>query len=148
MTSPLSLATMALGPLGRMVGKGAQGVAKGIGPTMDLIEEAPGAMKQVLPSMDDVSSLIGDMQRNLARVPKATGNTTRGISPSMLPPEFAALGDEASHNIGRVSRMADFGSSLDDIAEAGSKVAGKVRMPTGNIDVASEMARLARARGR
>lgn len=113
MTSPLSIAASLIGApwasrlanAGKGAVAGASGLSKAIGPTMDLIEN-PG-VRQVAGSMDDVGSLIGDMSRNLARVPKAgTRVVPPGIAPSMLPSELASVGSESLYNAGRVAPKA------------------------------------------
>ena len=101
MTSPLELAGIAAG--------GAGGVLKGLGrtggavskaskmaPTLDVVE--PRAVNQVAPAMDDVESLIGDLKRNLARVPnRRPPQETRGESVA----EFTPRGGEGMFNMGR-----------------------------------------------
>lgn len=148
MTSPLSIASMGLGRAASGAARGARSIA----PTMDLIEEAP-AIKQVMPQADDVGSLIGDMQRNLARIPQGGSrlNFPGGIPPSMLPAEMAPVGSEAAFNAPSMARAAQNSINLGDIAEEGSRVAGKRRMPAGNLgadELANLMASLAKARGR
>jgi len=143
MTSPLSLATMVAGPAMSAIGKFGN-AARGLGPSIQMLEEAP-AIRQAMPSVDDVGSLIGDMQRNLARIPNA-----RGVAPSAnLPAEMIPRGLEASYNSPRLATAAQSVNSLDDVAQAGSMAANKMRMPIGgNIDVAGLMQQLNRARGR
>lgn len=65
-------------------------------PTMDLIEEGP-IVRQVAPAADDVDALLGDMRRNLAKIPQ------RAPAPIPRPPipEFAAVGEEGAVNAGR-----------------------------------------------
>ena len=110
MTSPLEMGSMMLGggaAFGAMKGAGRAGKALSrIAPTMDLIE--PQAVKQVAPAMDDVSSLTGDMQRNLARIPskrppmpvQAQGRALgRTLGDDVA--EYTPRGGEAAYNAGR-----------------------------------------------
>jgi len=105
MTSPVGIAGMLAGGAGSLIGKlgrGASSAARALGPTMDLVEN-PG-VRQVAGSMDDVNSLIGDMSRNLSRVPSAGSRVTpSGIAPSMLPAELveASKGAQGAYNAGR-----------------------------------------------
>lgn len=72
MTSPMDFAGMAAGAAGPAMkalgglGRGGQAMAR-MAPTLDIIE--PQVVKQVAPAAGDVADLIGDMQRNLARIP-------------------------------------------------------------------------------
>mgnify|MGYP001581743342 CR=1 FL=1 len=56
-------------------------------------------MRQVMPSMDDVGSLVGDLERNLARIPKRrpAPESPAGARDPML----TAVGEEAIYNTGR-----------------------------------------------
>ncbi len=105
MTSPLEMGSMMLGGGAafaglRGAGRAGQAISR-LAPTMDLIE--PSVVKQVAPAMDDVSSLIGDMQRNMARIPskrppmpaQAQGNAFGRQAPSA---EFVPRGGEAAFN--------------------------------------------------
>lgn len=119
MTSPAEIAAN-LSPFGGTALRalrGASGIAKGAGamakaarPTLDLIE--PSVVKQVAPAMDDVNSLIGDLQRNLSRVPNKrpvpadTGRFVdevqsdwQGLGGQL--PEFTPRGGEGIYNAGR-----------------------------------------------
>lgn len=94
MTSPMNLAMSAIPALGAL--RGAGRVAKAAGPTLDLVE--PSVIKQVAPAMDDVDSLIGDMQRNLARVPnRRPPMETLGEQAA----EFTPRGGEGIYNVAR-----------------------------------------------
>lgn len=151
MTSPMSIASSLAGaPWLRNVIQGGKAASRAIGPTIDIIDSP--AVRQMAPSADDVTALIGDMQRNLARLPSRTPVAPQGsispLSPSFTRPDMVPVGGEAFANISRAKRMSDYASSVDDIAEAGSRASGKVRMPTGNVNVAEMMQSLARARGR
>lgn len=97
MTDPLSLASMAMPGLGALKGMGRAGqMAAKAAPTIDLVE--PAAVRQVAPGMDDVNALIGDMQRNLARVPKRPKPMeTLGERA----PDFTPVGGEGMYNAGR-----------------------------------------------
>ena len=56
-------------PMMGVLGKAATPAVKGLaGVTPDLVERTP--VKQIIPSMDDVGALLGDMKRNMARVPQ------------------------------------------------------------------------------
>lgn len=143
MTSPLSLALMAAGPLMRGLSSG----SKAIGPSMELLQEAP-AIKQMAPKVDDVDALIGDMYRNLAKVPNAGQRTMNsGISPSMLPPEMVQRGSESIYNTARAGDMMKGASSVENMAKGGNY--GNPRIPMGgDINLAEMMAKVAKARGK
>jgi hypothetical protein len=68
----------------------------------DTVERIP--PRQVMPSADDVSALTGDLQRNLAKVPSATGQIRRpGFQQprNPMPAEFVPRGGETAFNAGR-----------------------------------------------
>ncbi len=149
MTSPLSLAMTALGAGGaRALGSAGKSIYKAAGPTMDLIEEAP-AIKQVMPAMDDVNSLIGDLARNLAKVPSA-GSRATGINPAILPPELveASRGGQAVYNNAR--SIPNAVRPLEDVAyntvRSGNDPIRK--QIGGGLDLSGMMNRLNQARGR
>lgn len=118
MTSPLDIAG-ALFPAikGLRVGAGAAKAAGRLAPTLDLVEGP--IIKQVAPAADDVADLIGDMQRNMARVPtskaKQAGRFVEEVQsdwhgPNAAPvaetlgeraAEFTPVGGEAIYNAGR-----------------------------------------------
>jgi hypothetical protein len=85
------------------VGRAVEGATAGAGaleraaaPTLDIIEHAP--VKQIMPAIDDVDSLVGDMTRNLAKIrptARATGHMP-GLGPASG--EFVAPGAEAAYN--------------------------------------------------
>lgn len=117
------------------IGKGAQaaaGVGRAAGaletaakPTMDLIEHAP--IKQMMPAMEDVDSLVGDMTRNLAkirpRVPAPAATATAGARAA----EFAPMGEEAAYNTAnQVPRLAQYGDGF--YRELMTKLGGRGRM--------------------
>jgi hypothetical protein len=81
------------------------------GPTMDLIESP--AVRQVAPAADEVTSLIGDMQRNLAKVPKPKAPPVSTLGEAAA--EFAPVGGEAAYNAGRGASNA--GSSASGLYE-------------------------------
>ena len=107
-TSPIGLAAMAVPGLSGMM-KGARSMRKAA-PTLDLIEPSP--VKQINPSMDDVGSLIGDMKRQLARIPARKSSVTQGIDPAKLPMEMVPRGGEAAYN---AARMPVAPRNIDDI---------------------------------
>jgi hypothetical protein len=73
----------------------------------------------------------------------------RGINPSQLPMDMIPQGAESIFNAARSGRLAEQATNLDDIAEAGSRAAQKIRMPIGgNIDVADMMQKLNAFRGK
>lgn len=105
LTTPLDLAAVAMPMAGRAISglKGMMGAgraAQAAGPTMDIIEQNP--IKQVAGSMGDVESLIGDMRRNMARVPQA-GSKMAPMAETLgeRAAEFTPAGGEAMYNIGK-----------------------------------------------
>lgn len=115
-TSPMDL-VLAAAP-GALAGRGAGMVAEGAleaAPRLakmgrqafDVVEDLP--IRQVMPSMDDVAALGGDLKRNLAKIPNATGQMRRPGNPLAglqsarpeLPPEFVPRGGEAAFNATR-----------------------------------------------
>ena len=144
MTSPFSLMMSAAGlPWLKGAARGAKSLA---GPTMDLIDSP--AVRQILPKMDDVDSLIGDMQRNLARLPNR-GATP--VAPNVnMPSEMIQRGGEGLYNANRAAMATKEAERLSDIAYEGSKVAGRhASSPVGgNVEVLKMMAALDKARGR
>lgn len=151
-TSPLSIISNLAGAGGmNKLLQGANSMSRGVGPTIDILESLP--VKQVAGSMDDVDSVLGDMARNLAKIPNRGGgmpSAPPGISPSMMPAEMVGRGGESIYNANRAGKMAQYGNELDDIAQSGSQVAGKMRMSLGgnNLNIPEMMAKLAAARGR
>jgi len=147
MTSPIGLAGMLAGGAGSLIGKlgrGASGAARALGPTMDLIEN-PG-VRQVAGSMDDVNSVIGDMSRNLARIPSAGSRVApAGIAPSMLPAELveATKGAQSSYNAGR--GIAPSARTIEDLAY--EAVRNQNKMSTGRNLVLENMQRVQAAKG-
>lgn len=115
MTDPLSIASFAIPGMHSLMGaaRGAEGIAGGVraakalAPTMDLIESP--AVRQVAPAIDDVESLVGDLRRNLARIPssRAVAKPTSALEQlgTMAPqPEFVERGGEAAYNAGRTAQ--------------------------------------------
>lgn len=94
-TSPLSLASMAAPALGAF--RGAGRVASKAAPTLDVVE--PSVVKQVAPAIDDVDALIGDMQRNLARVPNKRPAPMETLGERAA--EFTPRGGEGMYNTGK-----------------------------------------------
>lgn len=95
-----------MGVLGKMVKPTASRLASVV---PDLIEQVP--VKQIVPSLDDVEALLGDLKRNLARVPQARGKVVlgpiRGLLRASRPPiqtlgetnpEFTPVGAEWLYN--------------------------------------------------
>lgn len=101
MSSPASIAGLIGGGGGAMGGLRALGRAgKVAGPTLDIIDTP--AIQQVAPAADDVTSLIGDMQRNLAKIPRrGAPQGPASVTPS---PEFVPQGGEAAFNAVRPSQ--------------------------------------------
>ncbi len=99
--NPLSIGTSMLPFIGGaargMMGAGR--AAKAAGPTLDLVE--PSVVKQVAPAMDDVDSLIGDMQRNLAKVPNRAQPAPHMETLGESAAEFTPMGGEGLYNAGR-----------------------------------------------
>jgi hypothetical protein len=105
MTTPLDalslMAPGALGLLGRAGGAVDDGVRMGR-QAFDVVEDLP--RPQSMPSMQDADDLIGDLQRNMARVPNATGQMRRPSfqqPPAQMPPEFVPRGGEGVYNAAR-----------------------------------------------
>ncbi len=72
MTSPANIIGMAAGPMGKVMsgmGKAAPAIAKVAKPAMDIVENIP--KRQIMPAMGDVEALLGDMARNMAKIPKS-----------------------------------------------------------------------------
>jgi hypothetical protein len=101
-TSPISIIGALLGAgAAKQAAGAASKVSRIAGPTIDVVDSIP--VKQVAGTADDVASLVGDMQRNLARVP-----TSKSITPSimpkpspMMPAEMIPQGGEAAYNASR-----------------------------------------------
>ena len=94
LTTPMNIGMAALPAAGAMM-RGGQ-AAKRLAPTLDLIDTP--MPKQVAPAMDDVNSLIGDLRRNLAKVPnKRPAMDTLGESVA----EFTPVGGEGMYNAGQ-----------------------------------------------
>lgn len=70
LTSPINLAGMLPGGAAAKLLKFAPRAARAMGPSMEVLEDLPG-VAQAMPSMDEVTSLLGGMKQNLARVPQA-----------------------------------------------------------------------------
>ena len=105
MTTPLDLAGMAAGGMGALasrMGRGARGVGRAAN-SFDLVE--PGVVQQVAPVMDDVDSLIGDLQRNLAKVPSKRPAPMETLGEQL--PEFTPRGGEGLYNVGRQAPTRD-----------------------------------------
>lgn len=101
MTSPMDIAGMAAGPaLGALknLGRGAQAASR-MAPTLDVVE--PNVVRQVAPALDDVDSLIGDMRRNLARVPNSRAQAPHMETLGERAAEFTPVGGEGMYNAGR-----------------------------------------------
>ncbi len=84
---------------GSNVGRAVSRVAR---PTLDIIEDIP--VRQVKPAMDDVDSLIGDLSRNLAKIPSKGGRMPGPPKPAtagMRDPNFTPRGGEGAFNAGR-----------------------------------------------
>lgn len=118
MTSPISIMGALMGGAGAKSGvNAASKVSKITRPTIDVIENIP--VKQVAPAADDVASLIGDMQRNLAKVPTSKSITAPTVAPKpmspALPAEMVAPGAEAAYNATRAAAPAK--SSMDSILD-------------------------------
>lgn len=147
MTSPLSLASGALGTVARgakSIYNTGKTVSKLAQPTMDLIEEAP-AVKQIMPGMDDVNSILGDLARNLAKVPQGGKAANYGTNPAILPADMVGVGSEAVYNNSRTIPSA--ARSLEDVAY--SILRDPLRKPSsGNLNLTRMMDRVAQARGR
>ena len=147
MTSPVGIAGMLAGGAGSLLsklGRGASNAARALGPTMDLVEN-PG-VRQVAGSMDDVNNLIGDMSRNLARVPQAGSRVIPyGISPSTLPAELveATKGAQSLYNTGR--GIAPSARTIEDLAY--EAVRNQNKMSTGRNLVLENMQRVQAAKG-
>ena len=99
MTTPMDLAGMAAGGAGALASRfGRAGrVATRMAPTLDVIEDVP--VQQIAPAMDDVDSLLGDLQRNLAKVPNKRPNPMDTLGE--VNPEFTPRGGEGIYNVGR-----------------------------------------------
>ena len=96
----------------RMAPEALQGLSRAL-PTIDLLGDVPLA-RQVLPAADDVSSLIGSMKYNLAKVPQSTPRVP-GLGTQVA--EFAPQGGEAAYNYGRQLPQA-----VDPVAQAYSRL--------------------------
>lgn len=103
LTTPLNMAGMIGGPaLGALKGvRGARQLASKMTPMMDIVEDIP--TPQVAPSMDDVGALIGDMQRNLARVPSKRPTPVETLGE--VAPEYTPVGGEGMFNMSRVDKL-------------------------------------------
>ena len=84
-----------MGQIGQMAQRAA--------PTMELLEDAP-MVNQIAPGMDDVNSLIGDMRRNMARMPRRTQPPIETLGESAA--EFTPRGGEGMYNAGRQASQA------------------------------------------
>lgn len=106
-TSPLGLATGALGGAGLTAAlrglKAAPTAVKSLVDVVpDVVHSAP--IRQVMPSADDVTALLGDLRRNLAKVPNAGTTPPRGPNAAALqsmPAEFVGRGQEKLWNAAR-----------------------------------------------
>lgn len=99
LSTPLNIAGMMAGPaMGALKGVSRMGqMAQKAAPTLDLIDTP--IPKQIMPSMDDANSLIGDLQRNLARVPSKRPAPMDTLGESL--PEFTPMGGEGLYNAGK-----------------------------------------------
>lgn len=101
MSSPLDIAGLVSGGAGMSALRKLAGrmpkAASIAGPTLDVIDTP--AIQQVAPAADDVGALIGDMQRNLAKIPRRGAQTQPGLG--RVDPEFTPVGGEAGLNAGR-----------------------------------------------
>lgn len=95
LATPLNMGMMAAGPAIGMM-RGAKAASKVINPGFDLIEANPVA--QITPAMDDVNALIGDLQRNLAKIPKRRPQMET-LGEGMA--EFTPKGGEGMYNAGK-----------------------------------------------
>lgn len=111
MTTPLDAASLmapgALGLVGRAGRMADDGVRMGR-QAFDVIEDIP--TPQSMPSMNDADDLIGDLMRQMAKTPSATGQMRRpgmgaaqGLESArpQMPAEFTPRGGEAAYNMGR-----------------------------------------------
>lgn len=109
-TSPISILGALFGGSGVKNAVGAASkVSKIARPTMDIVDHMP--VKQIAGSADDVASLIGDMQRNLAKIPKKAPSIA-APSAGVMPAEMIAPGAEAAYNATR--SMASPSASVGD----------------------------------
>jgi len=108
----------------RGLGRGAKVATQGLrkaAPTLDLIEDIP--TQQIAPSMDDVGALIGDMNRNLARIPPK--KPLMGPSIGELLPEATPVGGEYMYNLGR--QAPQIGREFNPLEALGPRFGGKAR---------------------
>ena len=99
LSTPLNIAGMVAGPaMGAMKGMGRMGsMMQKAAPTLDLVDTP--MPKQINPSAIDVDSLIGDLQRNLAKVPSKRPAPMDTLGESL--PEFTPVGGEGLYNAGQ-----------------------------------------------
>ena len=104
LTSPLELAGMATLPGAFRAAKAARAAKNAFGTVtrpssapFDLVDNAP--TPQVNPSMGDADSLIGDLQRNLAKVPSKRPAPMDTLGESAA--EFTPIGGEGLYNAGQ-----------------------------------------------
>ena len=110
MTTPLDVAGLVGGGAMGMMGRGAKAMGKVINPGLDLIESVP--VRQIAPAIDDVNSLIGDMQRNLARVPNRRPTMeTLGERAA----EFTPTGGEGLYNVGKTQPSLPSGDAFEGL---------------------------------
>lgn len=112
LSSPVGLGSLALGGGGGMALRGlsraAPRAAQALSSLTPDLVEAP-SIRQVMPQMDEVNALIGDMRRNLARVPpRATPHAPAAPRPRPAletlgeqNPFFTPRGGEWLYNAGR-----------------------------------------------
>ena len=94
MSTPLNIGMAAMPAMGAMM-RGGQ-AAKRLAPALDLIDTP--TPKQVMPGADDVNALIGDLRRNLAKVPsRRPPMETLGE----VNPQFTPVGGEGIYNAGQ-----------------------------------------------
>lgn len=110
LSSPASLAGLLPGGAAAKLLQFAPKAARAVGPTLDVIEQTP--IRQITPSMDDVSALIGTMKRNLAKVP-AKGS--RPIAPNI--PEFAPVTAPVISPVVRGLKSASPNRAAEELAE-------------------------------
>lgn len=112
--NPLNIAASAIpgyraarGAMG--IGRAARGAESAGAIVPDLIDN-PG-VRQVMPAMDDVDALIGDLTRNLAKIRPTPAAPT--VTAGTRAAEFAAPGAEDAYNAAnQVPKVAEYGEGL------------------------------------
>jgi len=155
MTSPLSIAANAvgLGGISRLARSGSS-AARAIEPTVDVVSSP--AVRQVVPNADEVGALIGDLTRNLAKIPSAANKATTELAP-FLPPDLIPKGSESIYNAGRsamkygsgaIDKITESGKNIQDLITAASRSSRGSSPVSGNIDVLEMMRRVTEARNK